>query len=400
MGLLYCVFCAIGKSIDILCFLLDLNFWTVHSLIRLLVTVLSFVKDLPAVLRGALVECWSTALLYALSMVDGLSQGVRMAGHFLEHSVLRVKELLQRAALSGHSAVQQVCEACGVVHSLLLYVLNSASTGLTLGAQSVCSAAVGLCDVAGGALLRAVELTVALPAVIWSGLAGTAALLWTVCCFALEFLGSLSHVFVSVFLLDLCGLVLAVIVVGAAVLYLSPSLARRILWDAGASPIRGRLRGAVRRLRLLVLESTQVVMELQTRLRAAWGGSYVRRRGAGSFDASHRQVTASDRTLGGLGTQRSTSLGMAVPCSSMEGPLQRLSEEDPPADSLLGLLKEQEERKRCVICQDSAKSVLLLPCRHLCLCRGCTQLLLRLPVHQHNCPLCRHMILQTMDVYL
>lgn len=51
----------------------------------------------------------------------------------------------------------------------------------------------------------------------------------------------------------------------------------------------------------------------------------------------------------------------------------------------------------CVVCLDRKKTVVVLPCRHLCLCRPCSQ---QLPNFQNSCPLCRNEITQTIDTYI
>ncbi|XP_063705244.1 E3 ubiquitin-protein ligase RNF26-like [Culicoides brevitarsis] len=51
----------------------------------------------------------------------------------------------------------------------------------------------------------------------------------------------------------------------------------------------------------------------------------------------------------------------------------------------------------CVVCLDQKKTVLVLPCRHLCLCRRCSQ---QIPSMNYSCPLCRNTISQTIDTYL
>jgi serine/threonine protein kinase len=42
----------------------------------------------------------------------------------------------------------------------------------------------------------------------------------------------------------------------------------------------------------------------------------------------------------------------------------------------------QEEAYLCVICEDVQKSVLLLPCKHVCMCEGCAG-------GMRDCPICR-----------
>ena len=63
-------------------------------------------------------------------------------------------------------------------------------------------------------------------------------------------------------------------------------------------------------------------------------------------------------------------------------------------------LKERERKESssegstCCICKDELKTILLLPCRHLCLCENCS----RLPVVS-NCPVCRTTITERLQVY-
>ena len=54
----------------------------------------------------------------------------------------------------------------------------------------------------------------------------------------------------------------------------------------------------------------------------------------------------------------------------------------------------EREQRLCVICQENEKTCLLLPCRHLCLCKDCSR---RSEVKA--CPLCRIAIQQKIDVY-
>ena len=54
----------------------------------------------------------------------------------------------------------------------------------------------------------------------------------------------------------------------------------------------------------------------------------------------------------------------------------------------------QEEQSCCVICTEESKTVLLLPCRHLCVCRKCSE-----RSELMNCPLCRTYITEKIGVF-
>lgn len=55
--------------------------------------------------------------------------------------------------------------------------------------------------------------------------------------------------------------------------------------------------------------------------------------------------------------------------------------------------KELKEQRSCRICRNNDVSILLLPCRHLCLCKDCENLL-------DVCPLCRSLKSASVQVYM
>jgi len=57
-------------------------------------------------------------------------------------------------------------------------------------------------------------------------------------------------------------------------------------------------------------------------------------------------------------------------------------------------LSSEEEKMTCVICQIETKTVLLMPCRHLCVCKDCS-----LRHEMDKCPLCRQPVRDKIDVY-
>ncbi|XP_056297554.1 E3 ubiquitin-protein ligase RNF26 [Pseudoliparis swirei] len=450
MGLVNFVISTVGKCLDAVCLLLDVNFLIVHSVVRTLLAALTFITNLPALLLHSLVELGdlsafclmsaaeaatdaargAVAALGVLALaLEGLLESLKMVGYLSAHVLLRGKEHMCRGLLS-------LLEGCGIAVSLAVYFANTAVNFALIATQNAVAAAVAVWQTVSSPLQTALELTLTSATFLYSSLVGTSALLWSPCKLTLDFLASLVHVFLSVFVSNAYGLLLTAAIALTTTAYLNPRLAqraaarlggyadafpaarrlrlagRRVTWAARAAP--RRLRGAARRLRRVVRRLCLLERGLWRKLSGLSGRLSSALRTQINGDAAAVAVDDGDpreerrdppdgRAADGAHREPPDSV---APSSSADRPLKKQraaageSGERQPAENLLTLLKEQEERKKCVICQDRSKTVVLLPCRHLCLCKGCTVILLRQALYQQNCPLCRHMILNTMDVYL
>uniref|UniRef100_A0A7N8WRH8 E3 ubiquitin-protein ligase RNF26 n=1 Tax=Mastacembelus armatus TaxID=205130 RepID=A0A7N8WRH8_9TELE len=379
MGLLDFVISTAGKCLDVVCFLLDLNFLIVHSVVRTVLAVLTFINSLPTLLLNSVLELGNFTVVCLMSMaeatsaaahstvnmlgslmlaLEGLLESLKMVGYLSMHVLLRGKEHLCRGALS-------VLEGCSIAVSLVVYFTNTVVNFALIATQNMYMAVVSVWQTVSSPLQKVLELTLTSFTFLYSSLVGTSAVLWSPCKLVLDFVVSLVHMFVSIFILNIYGLLLTIAITITTTAYLNPELTRQAV--------------------LRVVEYVNSIPALPPH----FPGEGQRDPPDGrAGDGEHQEL-----------------LDLVLPSSSTnktdEKQLSSNSDSRPlPAKNLLSLLKEQEERKKCVICQDCAKTVVLLPCRHLCLCRDCTSILLRQPVYQQNCPLCRHMILNTMDVYL
>uniref|UniRef100_A0A665VCC4 E3 ubiquitin-protein ligase RNF26 n=1 Tax=Echeneis naucrates TaxID=173247 RepID=A0A665VCC4_ECHNA len=413
MGLVNFVVSAIGKCLDAVCLLLDLNFLVVHTVVRAVLGLISFINSLPHLLLASVLELGNLSVFCLVSAaqaasdaahsgaamlgslvlgLEGLLESLKMVGYLCTHVLFRGKEHLYRGVLL-------LLEGCGIAVSLVVYFTNTVVNFALIAAQNVYLALVSVWQTVSSPLQKVLEFTLTSFTFLYSSLVGTSAFLWSPCKLVLDFLVSLVHMFISVFILNIYGLLLTVTIALTTTAFLNPTL----------HVVRGNIQHLHRMLHHLYLlerrlwqqlarHSSQLGLVLRTHLHRDNGNGM-----RGDGDASEDRRGPPDGRAGDGAHQE--MLDLVFPSSSTERLLKKQSSSGKdgkplPAENLLTLLKEQEDRKKCVICQDSTKTVVLLPCRHLCLCRDCTNLLLKQPIYKHNCPLCRHMILNTMDVYL
>lgn len=447
MGLVNFIFSTATKCMDAVFLLLDLNFVVVHSVVRTVLAVVSFINSIPSLLLCFFLEICNFTSFCLLSVaeatsevahgtvavlgtlplaVESLLESLKMVGYLSTHLLLRGKEHLCRGLMS-------LQEGFGIVISLMVYFTNTVVNFVLIAIQNLYLGVVSVLQTVSSPLHKVLELTLTCLTFLYSCLAGTTAALWEPLKLVSDFLMSLIYMFIKIFVLNIYGFMLTVIIAVTTTAYLNPQLTRQAVsrfvdyinsfqmfhrlcrflqtLSTVLHTVQRQINETVRRLqrilrRLYVLERrlwqqlSRHSSQLLT-LRAHRRNRDHRAGGDGEADEEEERRDPPD-DLANETTHQEEDL--AMPSSSTHRPTTK---QDKDADSktnldedLLNLLKEQEERKKCVICQDHTKTVVLLPCRHLCLCRDCTNILLRQPIYQHNCPLCRHMILNTMDVYV
>ncbi|NXT28840.1 RNF26 ligase, partial [Syrrhaptes paradoxus] len=381
-------------------------------------------------------------------------EGLKVAGHLLSHLALRGRELLHRGLCGllgcGQALARQVCEGLAIGTSLLAYLVNSLVNVCLIGTQNLFTLLLALWDSVAGPFLRVTDLLAACLAHVSSGAIAVAILLWSPCQLAFELLASVAKLFINVFFVNIYGLVLLLLVIVVSAFVFNPgllgTLAGYVLGYFNTLPSYHRLQRDVWRLYQVAVLTLGMAMTSQAWRRLVdwslqvtdWsrGGRTMNQESnqRGATASVPRAAAPSRVTLAGVGQlladhedqldmdqvpqarpalSRSATAGQHLPPPREEPSTswgkapgrQQLNAaagdgEGAPDNDPWMLLKEQEERKKCVICQDQTKTVLLLPCRHLCLCQECTEVLLQQAIYQRNCPLCRQMILQTLNVYL
>lgn len=63
------------------------------------------------------------------------------------------------------------------------------------------------------------------------------------------------------------------------------------------------------------------------------------------------------------------------------------------------VLESERDKRLCVVCADQPKTVVVLPCKHMCMCVDCAHEIVKLRSTRRVCPLCRASINTVMHIY-
>ncbi|KAM4652297.1 E3 ubiquitin-protein ligase RNF26 [Discoglossus pictus] len=461
------VLSGLGWTLELLLFILDLNYWLVSSLVSLIFWTVCFIFSLPGLLSMGLVHFWEgmlgsmarmgescCSLVFAIIQIAGDAVRGGLAGldslklvwNLMSHLLLRSREMVHRGVLnigtSGQTINRQFWEALGIAGSLAAYLANSLVNICLIAVQNVLSLALVLWFSLANVFLTGMELVVDLLSQISNSAVAVVILLWTPCQLALDGLTTLSRGLGIIFFRNLYEVLLLLFLI-----WISRVLSRQtpafrqfrrraerlyhVILIGGHALLNSDIwrRVAARSIQLIRRYRAGWERDLRTRaqnppqrvpLRVPLGQNQPARVPLGQNQPARVPLGQNQPARVPLGQNQparvplgqnqpaQVPLGQNQPAPQNPCPAAPVPEHNPePSDEgemvsqdPWKLLKQQEESKKCVICQDETKTVLLLPCRHLCLCAACNQILLQQPILQRNCPLCRQMILQTLNVYI
>lgn len=329
----------VGKLVDVSYLLVDLLLGSLSHLLLLLSTTL------PSPGGHTLVEYWNFSVFFLLSTTKSVAAALYGSLRAAEGRLPAMEGVFESFKMVGHLVRHVAWRSKDVLQRRLIssscvlqHMWDHFHSGLLMGVQNCASVLVCAWQALAAPLNAALQLLLTLLTFLYSCVLGVSMLLWMPCQLLVDLFRTLSRVFFSVCTADTYLLFLTLVIVVA----------------------------------LQLLKCCFAV--LTARLLSIVQG----------------EPRAQTVPIHSSASRRADALG-----------LRPRNRRHASQEELLILLKEQEERKKCVICQDQSKTVLLLPCRHLCLCRCCADRLNhRRDVQQHCCPLCRQPITQSMDVFL
>lgn len=385
---------AVWSCVDSCLLFFDLIFCSVSWILRSLYSLCSSLHSATVSLTSSGVsEYGNIALFSFLTATEAVSSGIhgaiytletcvhtmggvlesfKMVGHLFCHVAWRTKELLHRSVISGTSILRQTCDGICIVLSLVVYFVNTVVNILLISTQNCLSFLATVCETLATPLHKILEFALTILTFLYSCLLGVTVLLWTPCQLILDIIFTSLQLTVTFLTANIYTFIISTIAFCIFVL------------------LNTRLQMGRPGLFLVnFLHFAQVT--LQRVLDSIRGQAFQILNHLGrnrTQNGGHQDAPRSNET-----NQEEANNANNSSLASQNG--------GRTDDELFRMLKEQEERKKCVICQDLSKNVLLLPCRHLCLCCHCADILTQSrPLQQRLCPLCRQPISQTIEVFL
>ncbi|XP_072281356.1 E3 ubiquitin-protein ligase RNF26 [Pyxicephalus adspersus] len=461
MQALLMILSGLGWAMDLLFLVLDLNYWLVSSLISFLCWTIYFIFSLPGAISLTLLQCWENTVLgmavagesfcglvlgavqTVMDVLRGALAGLdalQLAWNVLCYVASRSKEMVQRGflniALSGQNLHRQAWEMLTISGSLATYLVNTLINMLLIAVQFVFSAVLSswLCVV--NVLMASKEWIVTMCSQFSNSVVTVVVLLWAPIQMTVDALLYCSTRIGTIVSRHLYEVLLLLFLIWVSRMLFRPSPALRFLQEKLnlfyqtllvflhiilSSDVWRRV--ADRSLQLLRIYGAALYRSANQMRTRAQEAPPPRTRAQEAPPPRTRAQEAPPPRIYRVPTpaepaQPTPRLNFYIPPHFRQNSTadrRQSSQQAPPvpqssASTSTGngpakedpwkLLKQQEESRKCVICQDETKSILLLPCRHLCLCTQCAHILLQQPILQRNCPLCRQMILQTINVYL